>query len=319
MISERINILIASDINYAPYYGVMLTSLFEHNRESRFAVYLITDETWTAKETKKFEKLCGKYNSHFKALITDIFSIIDVPLNPNHHCNKATYYNILASKILPPEIDKIIYMDGDMIVQGKICKLWNIDMKDYAMAAVWDSMTFDDSTAERLGYDKRYAYVNNGTSVYNLAYWREHRIDKKAIEYMNAHPDTLTFMDQDVENAVLAGHITYLPITYNFQTMFLCEYFWKHFDDNFKNQVLETAKHPMIIHYNGGTKPWNWRYWKMPYRMEWLREYWKSPWWFAYQMKPIGKYLKHLVKRIVHRKKLIAAQQSQYISEAQQL
>lgn len=316
MKNSTINILIASDINYAPYYGVMLASLFEHNKESQFDVYLITDNTWTEKETRRFEKLCGKYHSHFTALITDVFSLIDVPLNPDHHCNQATYYNILASRILPPEIDKVIYMDGDMIVQGDISELWNIDMKDYAMAAVWDSMTFDTITAERLGYDKNYAYFNNGTSVYNLSYWREHKIDKKALEYMETHLDSLIYMDQDVENAVLAGHIKYLPITFNFQAMFLCEYFWKLFDNNFKKQVLKTAKHPVIIHYNGGTKPWSWRYWKLPYRREWLREYWKSPCWFAYQIKPIGKYIKHLIKRVLKRKTLIKKQRSQYIKEA---
>jgi len=44
---EKINILIASDVNYAPYYGVMLTSIFENNKSLSFVIYLLTDETWT--------------------------------------------------------------------------------------------------------------------------------------------------------------------------------------------------------------------------------------------------------------------------------
>ena len=319
MKNNSINILIASDINYAPYYGVMLTSLFENNNLSSFVIYLITDETWTDKETRRFEKLCMKHNSSFIVLRTDVFSLIDVPLNPNHHVNKATYYNILASKILPNDIDKVIYMDGDMLVQGDISSLWDIDMTNYAMAAVWDSIAFDESVAVRLGYSPEHRYVNNGTSIYNLAYWREHNVDKFLLTFINEHYESLTFMDQDVENAVLAGYIKYLPVTYNFQVLFLTKYFSQAFTPEFMNEVLLNKEHPVIIHYNGGVKPWSWRYYALPYRKEWLRAYWKSPWFFAYKITPIGKYIKHLIKRVVRRKQLIQAQRNQYIPEAYDL
>ena len=74
---ERINILIGSDINYAPYYGVMLTSLFMNNKESKFDVYLLTDETWTDAETKKFSNLANSFNSTFKVIVVD-FDISDI-------------------------------------------------------------------------------------------------------------------------------------------------------------------------------------------------------------------------------------------------
>lgn len=317
--SERINILIASDINYAPYYGVMLTSLFENNRQSSFDVYLITDETWTEKETKKFNRLCEKNNSRFIVLKTDVLSLIEVPLNPNHHVNKATYYNILASRILPDSVDKVIYLDGDMLVRGDISPIWHMDMKGYAMAAVWDSIAFDENVAIRLGYSLEHKYVNNGTSIYNLKYWREHNIDKKALSFMDENFESLTFMDQDVANAVFAGHVKYLPITYNFQVMFLTKYFSKRFSTEFMENVLNTSQNPIIVHYNGGVKPWSWRYYGLPYRKEWLRAYWHSPWFFAYQITPIKKYIKHLIKRVIKRKSLVNTQRNQYISESYNL
>ena len=41
--SERINILCATDNNYAPYCGIMLTSLFESNRDCGFNVFVFVD------------------------------------------------------------------------------------------------------------------------------------------------------------------------------------------------------------------------------------------------------------------------------------
>ena len=71
MKNDILNILCATDDNYAPYYGVMLTSLFMNNKDSQFDVYLLTDTTWTEKETKRFKKLCGQYNSRFIVKIVD--------------------------------------------------------------------------------------------------------------------------------------------------------------------------------------------------------------------------------------------------------
>ena len=311
-----INILIACDKNYAPYYGVLLSSLFRHNPKQAFRIYLVTDGTWSKSQEQKFRQLCKRHCSEFHVIIVDADIVKNCPVVPNYHVNVSAYYHILSPLILPQEIDKIIYMDGDMIVCDDICDLWSLDMEGYAMAAALDSVAFWDETYERLGYKAKYGYINNGVSIINLKYWREHHIYEKAVAFMNAHSDSLRLMDQDTENGVLREKMKILPITYNFQIMFLAEYFWNRFDDDFKTNVLETAKHPIVIHYNGGTKPWSWRYWKLPYRREWLREYWHSPWWFAYQIQPIGKYIKHLIKRIVRRRKTIAAQQSQYIPES---
>ena len=107
MNNNRINILIASDINYAPYYGVMLTSLFMNNSDSTFDIYLITDETWPDSETKKFEKLCAKYHSTFHVYAIDATKMDDFP--KTGHINKATYYNLNAANILPKDVHRVIY------------------------------------------------------------------------------------------------------------------------------------------------------------------------------------------------------------------
>ena len=144
---ERINILIGSDINYAPYYGVMLTSLFMNNKESKFDVYLLTDETWTDAETKKFSNLANSFNSTFKVIVVDFDIVKDFP--KTFHISLPTYYRLQACNLLPNIIHKILYLDGDMIVSGDIRSLWDINMDGLAVAGVPDCASWSDEYFDR--------------------------------------------------------------------------------------------------------------------------------------------------------------------------
>lgn len=311
--NDCINILIASDINYAPYYGVMLTSLFAHNRESRFDVYLITDETWTEKETKKFEKMCEQYMSSFHVFSLDVERMDSYPQST--HLNRATYFNLNAANILPNTIHKIIYMDGDMVVKGDISPLWQLDLSDYASAMVEDCSMYDTSIYQRLGYSPKCGFYNNGVTVYNLDYLRKINFSEKALKFIEENPEKALWMDQDAINVLLAEKTFRLPPIYNFQTLFLLQYHWQHYSDDFRKQVLDVKDKPVVIHYAGRIKPWHWRYYGLPYKREWENAYKASPWRCARIHQPWSKYIKHLIKRLFNYNRYRKLCQKDYIHE----
>ena len=64
--------------------------------------------------------------------------------------------------------------------------------------------------------------------------------------------------DQDVLNAVCRDRVDFLPSRFNFLTYLLD----RDLDDvlevvDFKNEVLEAIRDPVVIHYAGGSKPWD--------------------------------------------------------------
>lgn len=317
MRNSTINILIASDINYAPYYGVMLSSLFETNQESSFDVYLITDETWTEKETKKFSTLCEKHHSRFIVNVTNVERMNTFPKST--HINRATYFNLNAANILPTSVHKIIYMDGDMVVNGDIRPIWNFDIEGYACAMVEDCSTYDQSIYDRLGYDKMYGFYNNGVTVYNMDFLRKMNFSEKALRFIAENPEKALWMDQDAINFLLAEKTIGLPMMYNFQTLFLLDYHWKNYNDDFRSKVLEASMHPVVVHYAGRIKPWNWRYFGLPYKQEWNHYYDISSWKNARVYKPLDKYIKHLIKRLLKRRYYLAMCQGEYILESHNL
>ena len=61
-----INILCAADDKYAPYCGVMLTSLFDNNIDREINVYIMLDKPWSVQNMSKVNQLKEKYNQSIK-------------------------------------------------------------------------------------------------------------------------------------------------------------------------------------------------------------------------------------------------------------
>ena len=312
--TERINILIASDTNYASYYGIMLTSLFEKNRECLFDVYFLTDKTLTGEDADKFGKLTSSYNARLFVIPVDVDLVKTFP--EVAHIKLPAYYHLSLSNLLPQSVHKIIYLDGDIIINGDIRPLWETNIDNYACAQVVNCTYFDNDYYERLGYDKKWNYYNNGVSVYNVDYLRKISFSDMAIHYINENKDKVYWMDQDAENALLYDKMLSLPITYNYQTLFLHHSDWDNYDENFRHQVMAAADNPVIIHYCGHLKPWDFRYYMMPYGRIWRETCRNSLWSEAYQKRPHSKYIKFWIKRLIFPFMLKKKRDEEYIVES---
>lgn len=293
---EPIHILMACDKNYAPFYGVMLTSLFINNQESVFHIHWITDKYVPQEEKNKFAELVCEYKSQLSIYEIDNSTLTDLPQTA--HINYAAYYNLKASEILPNDVHRIIYLDGDMIVNGDIRSLWEMDLKDNANAQVLGGSYLDESLYERLNYSSKYGYYNNGVVLYDFDKLREMQFSQRAIQYVIDNQN-VKWMDQDTINALLYDKTLRLPLRYNFQTLFFTREFWNEYDADFKKQILSESEKPIIIHYNGMAKPWDYHYYGYPWGNIWEQYCRLSKWSNARKREPKLKYLKYIIKRII--------------------
>lgn len=296
MEKERINILIGSDINYAPYYGVMLTSLFMNNTKSQFDVYLLTDNSWTEHETHKFEKLCEDYNSRFFVYIVDVDLVKDFPMAG--HITLPTYYRLQACNILPKSIHKILYIDGDMLVLKDIRKLWEIELSEFAFAGVEDMDSINKECFDRLGYEEKYGYYNAGVSLYNFDYWRQNNLSEQLLNLIRTQPEKIKWMDQDAVNLFLHQKRYKLPLRYNFQVYYLNPKWWNAYSEETHKMIKEECSNAIIVHFNGAIKPWTFRYLGFPYAETWKLYNNLSLWHIDINI-PRIKYIKQWIKRIL--------------------
>lgn len=93
------------DDNYVPYCGIMLTSLFENNKEENIVVYILCEKL-SDKNIADLESLAIAYNKEirFIYLTKELFN--NCPIREGDHVSIAAYYRIIAPNLLPKEIKK---------------------------------------------------------------------------------------------------------------------------------------------------------------------------------------------------------------------
>ena len=263
-----INIVLAADNKYIQHCITTITSILE-NTESVVNFYILTSG-FTDISILLLDRIKSKYKCIIQTINVDESYLSNAPLPQSlKHINIVTYYRILIPNLLPNSIDKVIYLDCDIIVRKNILELWNFDLEYNALGAVYQTpLTFNDETT-RLGINPKFGYFNAGVLLINLKYWREHQIMEKCIQYLKNNHESILYHDQDILNTILFNKVSPIPFKWNLMNYyFLNINHWNKCDINhIKNELLKEQKDPTLIHYVYVPKPWN-KNCEHPYRNE---------------------------------------------------
>ena len=177
------------------------------------------------------------------------------------HFTIAVYYRLLIPQIIPKHFDKVIYLDSDLVVQGDLEQLWNIDMGDNYVLAVQDytqwyvSMAVGLRNYQERGINPDYKYFNSGVLVINLEKWRSDNIPSKVVEYIEQNKDYVRDCDQDGLNVVLAEKWGELDRRWNQMPRIYTYPSWQDspYDEELYKEILH---HSHIVHFTNYPKPW---------------------------------------------------------------
>ncbi len=259
----------------------MLTSVLENNRDRAVSTYILIDKPLQEIQQRRFKQLSDKYGTAIEFVMVDKSFFEKFPIKGEaknvKHWSIVTYYRLYAEELLPKNVDRVLYLDCDIIVNQPIGELFDMDWKGYSVGAVPDMCTEWQEYYDRLGYDRSKGYFNAGVLFMNLDYWRIHSIGQKCIEYLASNYDRIFNNDQDVLNVITQDCKRILPVSYNYQTQLRMPYFFNTFSESMKKDVIET-KSPHIIHYAAELKPWMTKYYFYPFNAEWHRYKRLSPW-----------------------------------------
>ena len=140
----------------------------------------------------------------------------------NAHISVETYFRFLAQDILSA-YDKVVYLDSDLVVNGDVAELFDVDLGNNLVAATrdidylanlnvrgGDRMRY---SLEILNMDDPYAYFQAGVMVFNT---RELRRLHSIVEWLQiATNPVYIYNDQDILNQECQGRVTYLPAVWN--------------------------------------------------------------------------------------------------------
>lgn len=174
---------------------------------------------------------------------------------------------------LIPDYDKIIYLDGDVIVRGDLGELYNVDLKGSYAAGVKEM----DSMIEDKGN------VNAGILLFNAKRIREENLSVTLRETRISLGDRGS-MDQQTFNIVTGKDYRYLPLKYNcvlgklIGKQAIAEYTVEKINGLYKTSyqtVGEVIDAALILHFATGNKPWIFTF--NPGAKEWYGYYLQSP------------------------------------------
>lgn len=258
---KTVNIAVYIDAQYVRHMGVMLRSAAKQLAAGWcLRVYVMHDEAEPLDDALLVREIGHLPN----------VSAVRVPFDARPHAQHfisrqnippATYIRLFAGELLPPEVNRVLLLDCDVVVAGDLSHLWQRDLDGNIALAVPDAnLTVvglaDCGMFRTLGVGPQRPYFNAGVLLVDLDLWRAEAVGSRAFDLCRRHQGAFGWADQCLLNAALAGRWQVIGPEWNLQTGHFTASFRKAF--LFDRQQLAKAKAlPMIVHFTEPLKPWH--------------------------------------------------------------
>ena len=278
-----IPVFFCTDNNYAiPAYIALYSLLQNYKGNLRVKAFVLVSKDFSEKFKRLLNTLSDRYDFFEITIICAPDTYDSVSINCSH-VSTATLYRLLIPRILnkiDSSIEKCIYLDSDIVVEGDIAELYDVDIEGYYIGGVRDRALSCDEMLGVEGYKKKRKmlgipslnnYINAGVLLMNLKEIKEKRIDSELENtgYRNDFP----YNDQDVINTVCYSKIKTLPLKFNAMTTCLYHNSRCFYEQYGRENIIEARQNPVILHYILKRKPWScsnllmaenwWKYVKM--------------------------------------------------------
>jgi len=245
-----LDILVTLDEAYIPYLNVMLSSLLHSNPDQRFRVWLLHTSVRDA-AVEETRRILGARSQLVMVPARDI-GIDDAPVSGRYP--REMYYRIFAARYLPKTLDRVLYLDPDIVVLGDISELYRLPLDGYYFAAASHVGRFLNSVnSARLDMAEDSPYINSGVLLMNLALLRREQNFEQVFAFIDSHRRALLLPDQDVISSLYGEKILALdPLRYN-----MTERLFAKAALTGKPLALDWVReNTVILHYCGRNKPW---------------------------------------------------------------
>lgn len=260
-----------TDALYAPHLAATLRSIRDHSGGEGVRVHIAHDGL-DAVLCRRVEQAAPDF--HYNWLHVSDDSIRQLP--GQGRFAKSTFYRLALPDLLP-HVDRILYLDCDLVVCQDLVHLFELPMT-LPLAAVPDGFADAAAFRDRWGLEDAGTpvYFNTGVLLMDLRALREGRQFDAALDFLARHVAECPYVDQDAINAVCWGHIQPVHVAWNVQRNMLLDDPWK--PD--ANPDTPFGRAAYVVHYTTEHKPWladtyhpyAWLYWRALGRTDFYAE-----------------------------------------------
>ncbi|MEG2175014.1 MAG: glycosyltransferase family 8 protein [Oscillospiraceae bacterium] len=254
------DILVTLNAGYLRPLIVMLTSLLYQHPDQSFSIYVL-HRSLTREQFDLLRRVCPTR-----------CTVISVEAPKNFLGNAPTkrrypiemYYRIFAAKLLPERLERIVYLDPDLVILNPLDALWKLKFEGKLFAAATHTRgesAMGRINEHRLSMAEGSSYVNTGVILMNLARLRMEQDEDEVFDYLRTHRLTLMLPDQDVFNAVYGERILLIDtLRYNLSERVFGLYNMRPEQWGHPLDIRWVEEHTCIVHYCGKNKPWGKNY-----------------------------------------------------------
>lgn len=225
------------DSNFMRGMMTSIVSFCLNNKKVNFNFHIITDNI--SEENKiKLNNIAKQYEVNINIYIIDINTFKNFPVFV--HLPISMYFRFILP-ILLTNVNKLFYVDADIICIKKANDLFNIELEENIIGAIPDQ---NDERNDILGL-KNHVYFNSGMLVIDVNKWNEIKFLEIATKLVMNNDKLFKFPDQDILNIILSHKVKYLD------TIFNCFVDYRNCRKPMKDEDI------VLLHFSALPKPWN--------------------------------------------------------------
>ncbi len=268
MKNKKIPIVMISDDNFVMQTCVTITSLYKNKHKDTVCDIFIVMAECSEQSEMFFQKLeredCTISLIHASLeKYKDIKQLAHIPI--------ACLLKFDICELIS-EYEKLLYLDGDIIIRKDLSELYDIDLDDNYVAAVKELYCMKDDDG----------CINAGVMLFNAKKMRKDGMRDILVAKRKELGDRSS-MDQQTYNVVIKNHIKYLSVAYNCVPGRLMgdtkiDYTLQELNNLYNTEyssVKQLIREAVIIHFATGNKPWKYTF--APCAKEWYKYYLLSP------------------------------------------
>jgi lipopolysaccharide biosynthesis glycosyltransferase len=212
----KLDVLYQSDNNYAVVTGVSIVSLLENNQDIDELTVNLVDGGITKAKLAHIKSIVERYDRVLNVIDGKAIEARLIELNCRPYKGSyVTYYKLLAYNIIKAKSDRILMLDGDILVLQSLRALCTMPLDGYVMSETIDPY-MPDYLKRQIGITEDRPYYSAGVMLINQKLWQQQKCEQQIIDHWKNKKSDYLFADQDITNILFGDKIKELHAKYNF-------------------------------------------------------------------------------------------------------
>jgi lipopolysaccharide biosynthesis glycosyltransferase len=247
-----------SDGNYIQHACVMIASLRDKIAAERDCHVYFFYSNCSSDDLRKLESTFDAYrgtNIGVELLACE-FGLDKVLKAKKSYMTAAVYDKLLIYEKLPADVEKVLFLDADIVLLSDPALLYDTQLDGAILAAVRDEIfkRFSARAQETIGVSAD-SYFNSGVLLIDLNLWRKFAISQRSLDFCLTKGHLTELHDQDAFNHAVNGAWKPISPLWNPRSNNLI--------DDGSGKLTQVSRYDVyqkklayLVHFSGRNKPW---------------------------------------------------------------